>query len=92
MKEGISTKEDTLKSLIENAGYTQKEFAKALNLNLSTITFYIAGEKLPRVNRFLEMARKLNVSPKTLGKAMNLDVSGIPDDTSPSEKEGNKAR
>ena len=80
MEKKISTKEDTLKSLIESAGYTQREFAKELKLNLSTITFYIAGEKLPRVDRFLEMARKLNVSPKTLGKSMGLDVSDIPDD------------
>lgn len=82
MKEKSSTKEDTLKSLIEAAGYTQKEFAKELNLNLSTITFYIAGEKLPRVDRFLEMSRKLKVSPKTLAKSMKLDISDIPDDIS----------
>ena len=81
MKEKISTKEDTtLKGLIEAAGYTQKGFAKDLNLSLSAVTFYIAGEKLPRIDRFLEMARKLNVSPKTLAKSMKLDVSGIPDD------------
>jgi transcriptional regulator with XRE-family HTH domain len=80
MKKEISTKEDTLKGLIEAAGYTQKEFAKELNLSLSAITFYIAGEKLPRIDRFLEMAKKLNVSPKTLAKSMKLDVSDIPDD------------
>ena len=78
MNEEISTKEDTLKSLIESAGYTQKEFAKELNLSLSSVTFYISGEKLPRVDRFLEMCRKLNVSPITLAKSMGLDVSGIP--------------
>jgi transcriptional regulator with XRE-family HTH domain len=80
MNEKISTKEDSLKSLIEAAGYTQKQFAKELNLNLSTVTFYIAGEKLPRVDRFLEMARTLQVSPKTLAKSMKLDVSNIPND------------
>ncbi len=82
MKSRISTKEDsdTLKSLIETAGFTQKSFAKAMNLSLSIITYYIAGEKLPRVDRFLEMARQLQVSPKTLAKSMGLDVSGIPDD------------
>ncbi len=82
MNEEISTKEDTLKSLIERAGYTQKQFAKELNLSLSTVTFYIAGKKLPRVDRFLEMARKLNVSPKTLAKSMGLDVRDIPNDKS----------
>ncbi len=78
MNKEISTKEDTLKSLIESAGYTQKGFAKELNLSLSTVTFYIAGEKLPRVDRFLEMCRKLNVSPLVLAKSMGLDTEGIP--------------
>jgi transcriptional regulator with XRE-family HTH domain len=82
MNEKISTKEDTLKSLIEGAGYTQKAFAKDLGLSLSTVTFYVAGEKLPRIDRFMEMAKKLKVSPKILAKSMGLDVSGIPDDYS----------
>ncbi len=79
-----STKKDTdtLKSLIESAGYTQKSFAKALNLSLSIVTYYIAGEKLPRVDRFFDMASKLNVSPKTLAKSMGIDVSEVPDDVS----------
>ena len=75
-----STKEDTLKSLIESAGYTQKRFAQAIKVNLSAVTAYIAGAKIPRTDRFIEMCRALNVSPKTLAKAMGMDVSGIPDD------------
>lgn len=76
----LSDKEDnpTLKSLIEAAGYTQKSFAKALGVALSTVTYYISGEKLPRVDRFFEMCRKLNVSPITLAQTMKLDVDGIP--------------
>ncbi len=79
--EKISNKEDnfTLKSLIDSAGYTQKSFAQSLNLSLSTVTYYIAGEKLPRIDRFLEMCRKLKVDPITLAKSMGLDVSDIPD-------------
>lgn len=78
MSKEISTKEDTLKSLIESAGYTQREFAKEMNISLSAITFYIAGEKLPRVDRFLLMCKKLKVTPITLAKSMQLDVEGIP--------------
>ena len=76
----LSDKEDnlTLKSLIEAAGYTQKSFAKSLGVALSTVTYYISGEKLPRVDRFLEMCKKLNVSPITLAQSMKLDVDGIP--------------
>lgn len=77
-----STKKDTdtLKSLIEQAGFTQKSFANSVKISLSTITYYISGEKLPRVDRFFDMASKLNVSPKTLGKAMGIDVSDVPND------------
>lgn len=80
MGKEISTKEDTLKTLIESAGYTQKSFAEKLKVHLSALTAYIAGKKIPRTDRFLSMCRELNVSPKTLAKAMRLDVSGIPDD------------
>lgn len=78
----ISDKEDnlTLKSLIEAAGYTQKNFAKSMGVATSTITYYISGEKLPRVDRFFEMCKKLNVDPITLAKSIGLDVSDIPDD------------
>ena len=76
----ISNKADdpTLKSLIEAAGYTQKSFAQSLGLSLSTVTYYISGEKLPRVDRFFEMCKKLNEDPITLAKSMGIDVHGIP--------------
>ncbi len=69
-----------MKSLIEAAGYTQKNFAKSMGVATSTITYYISGEKLPRVDRFFEMCKKLNVDPITLAKSIGLDVSDIPDD------------
>lgn len=83
MKPQISAKEDkdTLKTLIDGAGYTQKAFAKKLGLSLSTVTYYISGEKLPRIDRFFEMARTLKVSPKVLGRSMGMDVADIPDDS-----------
>jgi transcriptional regulator with XRE-family HTH domain len=76
----ISDKEDdlTLKSLIESAGYTQKDFAKSLGVATSTVTYYISGEKLPRVDRFFEMCRKLSVDPITLGKSIGLKIDDIP--------------
>jgi transcriptional regulator with XRE-family HTH domain len=87
MKQDVSTKEDlTLKSLIEDAGYTQRDFAKTLGLALSTVTFYISGEKLPRIDRFFEMCKTLGVSPKTLAQSMGLDVSDVPDDISSKPK------
>lgn len=78
----FTTKEGTptLKSLIESAGYTQTSLAKELKLSTSIIGYYVAGEKKPRIDRFLEICERLNVSPKTLAKSMGMDVSKIPDD------------
>ena len=67
-----------MKSLIESAGYTQKNFAKSLGVATSTVTYYISGEKLPRVDRFFEMCRKLNVDPITLAKSIGVDVEDVP--------------
>ncbi len=83
MKKSKSTTKEgtpTLKSLIESAGYTQISLAKELNLSASIIGYYVAGEKKPRVDRFLEICERLNVSPKTLAKSMGMDVSRVPDD------------
>jgi len=76
----VSTNEDTLKTLIEKSGLTQKQLAKRVGKSLSTITYWVSGEKLPRVDHFLRMAKALNVSPKQLAEAMGLDVSELPDD------------
>lgn len=83
--ENSSNGETTLQILREVAGYTQETFSRELGLSKSTIGFYESGQKLPRVDRFLSMCRVLGVSPKTLARAMRLDVSGIADDAPPSE-------
>lgn len=72
--------EPTLKTLRESAGYTQERLAVEMELSRTTIGLYESGAKLPRVDNFLALAKKLGVSLKTLAKAMNLDISGIPDD------------
>ena len=80
--EDITTKEGipTLKSYISHAGYTQTSLAKEMNVSASILGYWVAGTKKPRVDRFFELCEKLNVSPKQLGKAMGLNVNGIPDD------------
>lgn len=69
-----------LRLLREAAGHTQESLSRILGLSKSIIGFYEAGQKLPRVDNFLAMCRALNVSPKTLARAMQLDISDIPDD------------
>ncbi len=71
---------DTLKQLIKSAGYTQKSFAKDLNLAYSTVQYYVSGENLPGLKVLADMCRLLDESPKTVMKSLGIDVSGIPDD------------
>jgi transcriptional regulator with XRE-family HTH domain len=80
----VNTKDShevTLKSLIESSGHTQESFAKNIGLSRSAITYYIAGQKLPRADHFFKMAKLLGVSPKTLAQSMGINTAGIPDDS-----------
>lgn len=74
--------EKYLKSLIEQAGFTQKEFAKRLGLAYSTVQYYVAGQRMPGTDISANMCRVLEISPKQLYMALGIDVTGIPDDTS----------
>ncbi|PSO71911.1 MAG: XRE family transcriptional regulator [Cyanobacteria bacterium QH_8_48_120] len=69
----------TLRTLREAAELTRPELSKRMNIGTRIIANWESGEKLPRVDKFLGLARELNVSLKTLAKAMKLDVKGIPD-------------
>lgn len=72
--------EPTLKDLIESAGTTQRQLSRDLDIAEVTINTWVAGRKVPRFDNAVALARELDVSLKTLAKAMRLDVSGIPDD------------
>lgn len=69
-----------LKSLIEDCGFTQKEFALRVGVHYNSIKAYVAGEKSPTVNVFADMCRVLNKSPKTVLEALGIDTTGIPND------------
>lgn len=73
----------TLKVLIKEAGFSQKSFAQALGLAVSTVQYYIAGEKRPTVDVVAKMCRILKRSPKEVFESLGIDISGIPDDTPP---------
>jgi transcriptional regulator with XRE-family HTH domain len=75
--------EPTVRTLIESAGKTQRQIGQSLNVTELSINNWATGRKLPRIDNFLSLCKELNVSPKTLAKAMRLDVSGIPDDQPP---------
>ncbi|MGB5592541.1 MAG: helix-turn-helix transcriptional regulator [Crocosphaera sp.] len=82
MKEVATKPEKPLRDLIEQAGYTQKSFSKALNRAYSTVQFYVAGQKTPSSEILADMCRLLDRSPKEVMAALGIDVSGIPDDHS----------
>ncbi|GET38227.1 helix-turn-helix domain-containing protein [Microseira wollei] len=83
MTKSFDSNEPTVQTLIEAAGITQRQLSQKLNVTELSINNWANRRKLPRVDHFLAMCRELNVSPKTLAKAMRLDVEGIPDDVPP---------
>ena len=80
MDRNVCTKQKSLKDLLKEHGYTQKSFAKELNLAYSTVKFYVAGENLPGLAVVANMCRLLDESPKTVMKSLGIDVTDIPDD------------
>jgi len=81
MEKAVSpTDELTLKTLLSSADITQQELAQRMGVSVSLIGFYVANKKTPGFDKAILMARELNVSLKTLARAMKYDVTGIPDD------------
>lgn len=72
----------TLKTLRESAKLTQPELSRRANIGIRIINDWETGRKVPRFDNAIALARELNVSLKTLAKAMKLDVGGVPDDES----------
>ena len=73
-------KQLTQKNLVEAAELTEPELSQKMGVGLRIISDWKAGRKVPRFDNAIALARELGVSLKTLARAMNLDVSGIPDD------------
>lgn len=72
--------EQTLKSLRNQLNLSQEELARRLNLSFRTIGDWEGGKKMPRFDNAIALARELGISLKTLARAMQLDVEGVPDD------------
>jgi transcriptional regulator with XRE-family HTH domain len=82
MNEELKTRKP-LKDLIEQAGYSQKEFASVTGLAYSAVRYYISGERSPSVHALSSMCKALNKSPKSVMSALGIDTTGIPDDRPP---------
>ena len=70
----------SLKTLRESVGLTQPELSKRLNVGIRSVVAWERGEYVPGFERAIALAKELGVSLKTLAKAMQLDVSEVPDD------------
>lgn len=75
-----SNHQPTLKTLREASGKTQRALSYELDVALSTIGFWESGKKTPSSDRFIALAASFGVPLKVLARAMNLDVSKVPDD------------
>jgi transcriptional regulator with XRE-family HTH domain len=78
--ENQDSQEPTLKNLIEAAGTNQRSLSRKLEIGETTVNSWVAGQKMPRFDNAIALARELGVPLKTLARAMRLDVVGIPDD------------
>jgi transcriptional regulator with XRE-family HTH domain len=78
--ESNKEQELTLKNLRLAVDYSQKDLAKAIGVSDTQLQNYEYGKKTPGFDKAIAMSRALNVSLKTLAKAMGYDITGIPDD------------
>ena len=82
-KSKSESKQSPLKLLREAAGLTQPQLSQKMNCGIRIIGDWEKGRRIPRFDNAIALARELGVSLKTLAKAINLDVSDIPDDVPP---------
>jgi len=73
---------ETLKTLRQNLEITQEELSRRLNLSFRTVGDWETGKKTPRFDNATTLSRELGVSLKTLAKAMQINVIGVPGDYS----------
>ncbi|MUG94780.1 helix-turn-helix domain-containing protein [Scytonema sp. UIC 10036] len=64
----------------ERLDLTQEELSRRLNLSFPTIGDWETGKKIPRLDNAVALARELGISLKTLARAFQLNVKGIPDE------------
>ena len=80
MNEKLDSRELTLKSLREAAGFTQEQLAKELSIGIRIISDWENGKKIPKFDNAVSLAGALKVSLKTLASSMNMNVAKIPND------------
>jgi transcriptional regulator with XRE-family HTH domain len=74
------TRVKPLKDLIEECGFTQKDFAGRVGVHYNSIKAYVAGRKMPTTDVTVKMCAVLNRPLRTVIEALGIDTTGIPDD------------
>ena len=80
MKKQKDTKNKTLNNIIEQTGYTIKQFCKEANIAQSTLYYYLRGQREPSVKNLLSISKTLKISLKKACELLGKDVTGIPND------------
>ena len=63
----------------ENAGLTRKELARKLNVSLTAVKNWETGHSTPKLTKYSEIAKVLNIDVREMGLDSNLDLNTIGD-------------
>ncbi len=63
----------------ESVGLTRKELARKLNVSLTAVKNWETGHSTPKLTKYSEIAKVLNISVKEMGLDANLDLNKIGD-------------
>ncbi len=79
-KKPIDVENITVRTLRQSMGYSQQELATQLGIHWRTVADWELKGVVPSFETVVQMSKVMNVSLRTLAKAFNFDVTGIPDD------------
>lgn len=79
-KKPIDLENITVRTLRKSKGYSQQDLAAELGIHWRTVADWELKGVIPSFETVVEMSKVMNVSLRTLAKAFNFDVTGIPDD------------
>ena len=63
----------------EKAGLTRKELARKLNVSLTAVKNWETGPSTPKLTKYSEIAKVLNIDVRDMGLDANLDLNKIGD-------------
>ena len=77
MEKNTERSDKPLKKLITDAGLTQKALADRIGLPVSSVSYYVAGQRIPLFDNAVSLAKALNVSLDELAESLGIDINGL---------------